>query len=288
MNHERWCHRAGTPDLPERLMPGRWTGPYDLWPGARHLDLPLIELENAFMSDRPPRIIVMDDDLELRHMLRRYLSDQGFYVQATDSAEQLDRLLQREPFDVLVLDLMMPGEDGLSICRRLRVNGQTIPILMLTAKGDPVDRILGLEMGADDYLAKPFDPRELIARLKAMRRRQTMLHSATVWGSDEITEFGPFTLNISRMELKRGDVVIPLTSMEFQLLRVFAANPRRPMSRDHLLDKVKGRDHDSMDRSLDVQISRLRRKIEDHPGAPRYIRTVWGTGYMFMPDGDDA
>ena len=240
------------------------------------------------MSYRPPRIIVMDDDLELRNMLRRYLTDQGCYVQATDSAEQLDRLLQREPFDVLVLDLMMPGEDGLSICRRLRVNGQTIPILMLTAKGDPVDRILGLEMGADDYLAKPFDPRELIARLNAMRRRQTMLHRTAVWGHDEVTAFGAFTLNVSRLELKRGDEVIPLTNMEFQLLRVFASNPHRPMSRDHLLDRVKGRDHESMDRSLDVHISRLRRKIEDHPGSPCYIRTVWGTGYMFIPDGRDA
>lgn len=237
------------------------------------------------MNERPPRIIVMDDDAELRNMLRRYLTEHGFHVQATDSAEQLDRMLQREPFDALVLDLMMPGEDGLSICCRLRVNGQTIPILMLTARGDPVDRIVGLEMGADDYLAKPFDPRELIARLNAMRRRQHMLHSTQVWGNDEVTEFGPFTLNISRMELLRDGTPITLTSMEFQLLRVFAANPRRPMSRDHLQDKVKGRDHESMDRSLDVQISRLRRKIEDDPSAPRYIRTVWGVGYIFVPDG---
>lgn len=237
------------------------------------------------MSTRPPRIIILDDDAELRGMLRRYLGEHGFDTLAIANAEQLDRMLQREPYDALVLDLMMPGEDGLSICRRLRVTGQTIPILMLTARGNPVDRILGLEMGADDYLAKPFDPRELIARLNAMLRRQKMLHNTQTWGNDEITEFGPFKLNISRMELQRDGEVIPLTSMEFQLLRVFAANPRRPMSRDHLQDKVKGRDHESMDRSLDVQISRLRRKIEDDPSSPHYIRTVWGIGYMFIPDG---
>lgn len=240
------------------------------------------------MNERLPRIIVMDDDAELRNMLRRYLVEQGFYVQATDDPAVLDRLLLREPFEVLVLDLMMPGEDGLSICRRLRVNGLTIPVLMLTARGDPIDRILGLEMGADDYLTKPFDPRELVARINAIRRRQAMLHTAEVWDGDKTIEFGPFALNISRMELKRGDSIIPLTSMEFQLMRVLTANARRPMSRDRLADKIKGRDHDSMDRSLDVQILRLRRKIEDDPSTPRYIRTVWGVGYTFIPDGGDA
>lgn len=238
------------------------------------------------MSVANPRVLVLDDDAELRGMLRRYLGEHGFDVTAVATAEQLDRHLQREPYDALVLDLMMPGEDGLSICRRLRVTGQTIPILMLTAKGDPVDRIIGLEMGADDYLSKPFDPRELIARLHAMFRRQRMLHSEATWSSDEVTAFGPFTFNVSRMELLRGDQAIVLSSMEFQLLRVFAANPRRPMSRDHLLDKIKGRDHESMDRSLDVQVLRLRRKIEDDPREPRYIRTVWGVGYVFVPDGN--
>lgn len=218
-------------------------------------------------------------------MLRRYLSGHGFDVHAVGNAGQLDRVLDREPYDALVLDLMMPGEDGLSICRRLRFSGHTIPILMLTARGDAVDRIVGLEMGADDYLAKPFDPRELTARLQAMLRRQKMLHSTQTWGADAVTAFGPFVLNLSRMELRRDDEVIALSSLEFQLLRVFAANPRRPMSRDHLLDKVKGREHESMDRSLDVQVLRLRRKIEDDPSSPKYIRTVWGIGYVFVPDG---
>lgn len=237
------------------------------------------------LSTRTPRILVLDDDDELRGMLRRYLSGHGFGVHAVADAEQLDHALEREPYDALVLDLMMPGEDGLSVCRRLRFNGHTIPILMLTARGDAVDRIVGLEMGADDYLAKPFDPRELTARLQAMLRRQKMLHSTQTWGSDDVTTFGPFVLNVSRMELRRGDEPIALSSLEFQLLRVFAANPRRPMSRDHLLDKVKGREHESLDRSLDVQVLRLRRKIEDDPSSPSYIRTVWGIGYVFVPDG---
>ncbi|OPA86132.1 two-component system response regulator OmpR [Pseudomonas fluorescens] len=233
-----------------------------------------------------PKILVLDDDAELRALLRRYLGGHGFDVTAVATAEHMDRALAREPYDALVLDLMMPGEDGLAICRRLRHHGHTIPLLMLTARGDPVDRIVGLEMGADDYLAKPFDPRELTARLQAMLRRQQMLHSMKTWGNDEVTEFGPFVLNVSRMELRREDEVIPLSSTEFQLLRVFAANPRRPMTREHLLDKVKGREHESMDRTLDVQVLRLRRKIETAPTSPRYIRTVWGIGYVFAPDAD--
>ncbi|GGZ03229.1 MULTISPECIES: response regulator [Shewanella] len=240
------------------------------------------------MTDHLPRIIILDDDPELRTMLKHYVSDQGFEVQTVANAEQLDRWLQREPFDVLVLDLMMPGEDGLSVCRRLRAAGQNIPILMLTARGNPIDRIVGLEMGADDYLSKPFEPRELTARLNAMVRRQKMLHDTNIWGMEELSRFGPFTLNISRMELNRDEEVIPLSNLEFQLLRVFIANPRRPMSREHLLDKVKGREHQSLDRSLDVQVLRLRRKIEDDPAEPVYIKTVWGVGYIFMPEGDHA
>lgn len=236
------------------------------------------------MNAHLPRVIVIDDDTELLGMLRRYLGEHGFHVLALANADQLDRMLQREPYDVLILDVMMPGEDGLSICGRLRAQNQTIPILMLTAKGDPVDRIVGLEMGSDDYLAKPFDPRELLARLHAILRRQKMQVTAMTWSSDDVVTFGPFTLNISRMQLERDDTVIALSSMEFQLLRIFAANPHRPMSRDHLLDKVKGREHESLDRSLDVQVLRLRRKIEADPSAPKYIRTIWGVGYMFVPD----
>ncbi|HEY4143498.1 response regulator [Pinirhizobacter sp.] len=231
-----------------------------------------------------PRIIVVDDDTELLGMLRRYLGEHGFHVSAFTGADQLDRMLQREPYDVLILDVMMPGEDGLSICRRLRAQNHSIPILMLTARGDPIDRIVGLEMGSDDYLAKPFDPRELIARLHAILRRQKMQLNSVTWSCDDVIKFGPFSLNISRMQLERGDHVMALSSMELQLLKVFSANAHRPMSREHLLEKVKGREHESLDRSLDVQVLRLRRKIEDDPSEPKYIRTIWGVGYMFVPD----
>jgi two-component system, OmpR family, phosphate regulon response regulator OmpR len=239
------------------------------------------------VNTEQPKVIILDDEAEFRGMLRRYLGEHGFDVQAVSTSEQLDRYIQREPYDALILDLMMPGEDGLSVCRRLRVMGHTIPILMLTARGDPVDRIVGLEMGADDYLAKPFDPRELIARLNSMLRRQRMLHNGAIWGNDEVTNFGPFNFDVSRMELSREGELIPLSSSEFQLLRVFAANPKRPMSRDHLLEKLKGRDHEATDRSLDVLVLRLRRKLEDDPREPRYIRTVWGIGYVFVPEGGD-
>ena len=234
------------------------------------------------VEDAPHRILVVDDDLELRDMLRRYLGEHRFDVQILASADRLDERLRREPFDVLILDLMMPGEDGLSICRCLRAEGSTVPILMLTARGAAVDRILGLEMGADDYLAKPFDPRELIARLHSILRRQSMVNCDGRWAGGNVIHFGPFILNLTRMEVTRHGEVLALSSSEFQLLRIMATNAGRPLSREHLLEKLKGREYDSLDRSLDVQVLRLRRKIEDDPSSPRYIRTVWGVGYMFV------
>ena len=237
------------------------------------------------MAIPPPRVLILDDDADLRSMLCRYLSERGIAVQTADRAARLDQMLQREPYDVLVLDITMPDEDGLSVCRRLRAAGQTIPILMLTARGDPADRIVGLEMGADDYLAKPFEPRELIARLHAMLRRQDMARQASSWENEQIVQFGPFVLNVSRMELMRNGEAVSLTNMEFRLLHLFTANPRRPLSRDHLQEKLKGRDLEAFDRGIDVLISRLRGKIEEKPAAPKYLRTVWGVGYKFVPDG---
>ncbi|SEL08455.1 two component transcriptional regulator, winged helix family [Pseudoxanthomonas sp. GM95] len=239
------------------------------------------------MKDRPQRILIVDDDLELRDMLRRYLTEHGFEVQALASANKLDERLRREPFDALVLDLMMPGEDGLSICRRLRSEGSTIPILMLTARGAAIDRIIGLEMGADDYLAKPFDPRELIARLNSALRRQSMGAGDGHWAGSNVIRFGPYVLNLTRMEVLRDDEVVQLSSTEFQLLRVLAGNPGRPLSREHLLDRLRGREYEALDRSLDVQVMRLRRKIEEDPSNPRFIRTVWGVGYMFVADASE-
>jgi len=229
----------------------------------------------------PIKVVVVDDEAELRALLQRYLTGRGFVVRVAADATQLDRLLQRESYDMLVLDLALPGEDGLSICRRLRAQGETIPILMLTARGDPVDRIVGLEMGADDYLPKPFDPRELMARIQAMIRRQTLL-GPHVASDAETIAFGPFTLDTLARRLSRDGREIELTSGEYALLRALATNPQRPLSRERLKDLAYGRAHDATDRSIDVQVLRLRRLIEADPAKPRYIQTVRNVGYVFI------
>ncbi len=237
------------------------------------------------MNDALARVLVADDEADLRALLQRYLSDQGCFVRTVDGGTALDKLLTRERFDVLVLDVMMPGEDGLAICRRLRSQGETIPIIMLTARGDPLDRIIGLEMGADDYLPKPFTPRELLARIQALVRRQRMLGAhAGPPGSDGVIAFGEHTLHIGERRLERGGAEVPLSSAEFALLRAFALNPNRPLGRDRLIELAHGRDHEATDRSVDVQVMRLRRLIEADPAEPRHIRTVWGVGYVFVPE----
>lgn len=240
------------------------------------------------MSDPLARVLIADDEADLRALLHRYLGEQGYSVRAVEDAAQAERLLRRERFDVLVLDIMMPGEDGLSACRRLRAHGETIPILMLTARGEPVDRIVGLEMGADDYLAKPFNPRELAARIQALVRRQRLLgahHGPADEGSGEI-RFGGFVLRLDQRRLLRGTEEVPLSTSEFALLRALAQRPRRPLGRDRLLQLAYGPDHAATDRSIDVQVMRLRRLVEANPSSPRHIRTVWGVGYEFVPDGD--
>ncbi len=231
------------------------------------------------------KIIILDDEAELRALLQRYLGSNGLTVRSVENAEQLDRLLAREPFDALILDLMMPGEDGLSVCRRLRVRGETIPILMLTAKGDPVDRIVGLEMGADDYLPKPFDPRELLARLHAMLRRQQMSGTVPAAQRNGCVRFGSFALDLAARQLTRGEQLVPLSSAEYAVLAALATHPNRPLGRERLRTLAHGRDHEATERSVDVQVLRLRRLIEDNPGSPRFIQTVWGVGYLFAPDG---
>ncbi len=242
------------------------------------------------MPEPLARILIADDEAELRALLERYLTDQGYAVRAVNGGEPLDKLLTRERFDVLVLDVMMPGEDGLSICRRLRAQGETIPIVMLTARGDPLDRIIGLEMGADDYLPKPFNPRELLARIQALVRRQRMLgaHAGPLQDEGSIV-FGAFTLHLSARRLTREvdgkATLITLTSGEFNLLKVLAQHPNRPLGRDRLIELVHGRDHEATDRSIDVQVMRLRRLIEDDPGDPVHLQTVWGLGYVFVPEG---
>lgn len=229
------------------------------------------------MASKPARIIAVDDDAELRNLLQRFLSEHGFSVRVAADGKMLTQLLAREPADALVLDLMMPGEDGLAICRRLRSQGDDTPILMLTARGDPMDRILGLEMGADDYLAKPFTPRELVARLSAILRR-TAPRTASL--RDAQLCFGPFVLNLATMTLRRDGEDIVLSSREFAILAALAASAGRPLSRAQLIDRALGRDAEVTDRAIDVQIVRLRKSLGEDPSNPQWIKTVWGVGYV--------
>ena len=240
---------------------------------------------SRMQSAQRQKILVVDDDLRLRDLLKRYLSEQGFAVDTVADAAAMDRQLQRVRYDLMVLDLMLPGEDGLAICRRLRAGESALAIIMLTAKGDDVDRILGLEMGADDYLAKPFNPRELVARIHAVLRRQPRAQAPGAPASEPtVVEFGPFALNLGNRALTREGAQIPLTTGEFSLLKALALHPREPMSRDKLMELARGREHESFDRSIDVQVSRLRKLLGDDPQQPRFIQTVWGFGYVFIPD----
>ena len=236
------------------------------------------------MENSKPLIYVVDDDPGIRDSLAEYLAGQGFEVASADGGAALDALLDEARPDLLVLDLMMPGEDGLSIARRLKGQAGSPPIIMLSAKGEDIDRIVGLEVGADDYLPKPFNPRELLARIRAVMRRG----AATPAAADEplrMFEFGPFTANLDARSLSRGDEEIDLTSGEFSLLEIFVAHPNRALSRDWLMDQLRGFERDPYDRSIDVRVNRLRKKIEDDPSNPRYIKTVWGQGYLITPQG---
>ena len=231
------------------------------------------------------KILIVDDDPGLRRLLERFLSEQGYRVRAVENVEQMDRLLARELFQLLVLDLMLPGEDGLSACRRLREANNQMPIIMLTAKGDEASRIQGLEGGADDYLAKPFNPRELLARIKAVLRRQAPVVPGAPGSEDATVSFGDYELSLATRELKKGDELHMLTTGEFAVLKALVQHAREPLTRDKLMNLARGREWDALERSIDVQISRLRRLIEPDPSKPRYIQTVWGVGYVFVPDG---
>jgi DNA-binding response OmpR family regulator len=239
------------------------------------------------MAQEDTFILVVDDDPELRELLEHYLAEQGFRVSSVGDGDAMDRFLAGQLPDLVILDLMLPGEDGLSIAKRLRNSHEGLPILMLSARGDEVDRIVGLEVGADDYLPKPFNPRELLARIRAILRRRSGNSPGTEEADAERDyRFGPFRLDLAAQELYRGETLIALTSGEFALLKIFVEHPRRVLSRDTLIDMLKGYERSPYDRSIDVRVTRLRRKIEDDPTAPVYIRTVWGEGYRFSP-GDD-
>ncbi len=239
-------------------------------------------------SSRNDKILVVDDDQRIRDLLRRYLVQEGFDVIQAEDAKALNRILLRETVDLIVLDLMLPGEDGLSICRRLRAANDKTPIIMLTAKVEDVDRIVGLEVGADDYLGKPFNPRELLARIHAVLRRRPPVEAPGAPSSEnEVVKFGPYSFDLATRSLAKGDQELPLTTGEFAMLKALVRHPRQPMSRDKLAQMARGREFEPFDRSLDVQVSRLRKMLEVDAAAPRYIQTVWGVGYVFVPDGSN-
>lgn len=241
------------------------------------------------MSERTPKLLVVDDDPRLRDLLRRYLGENGFQVFVADNGVTMNRLWLRERFDALILDLMMPGEDGLHILRRLREQKDTTPIIMLTARGEDVDRIVGLEMGADDYIPKPFNPRELLARIHAVLRRRPAADAPGAPSmTDEVVKFGEFELDLGTRVLRKNGEPVPLTTGEFAVLKAFARHPKQPLSRDKLMEIARGREYEAFDRSLDVQVSRLRKMIEPDPSKPRFLQTVWGVGYVFIPDGGQS
>ena len=235
-------------------------------------------------SGTQPHILVVDDARDIREPLVRYLKESGYRASSADSAAAARRAMRTSGIDLVILDIMMPGEDGLSLCRSIR-ESSGIPVIMLTARGEELDRIVGLEVGADDYVAKPFNPRELLARVGAVLRRTNTLPPRLRGPTAERYRFGEWTFNAAQREIVGPEgLALPLSSGEFKLLMAFLERPKVALSREQLLDLTKGRDAEVFDRSIDNQVSRLRRKIEQDPKNPRYIKTVWGGGYMFTAD----
>ncbi len=232
-----------------------------------------------------PRLLIVDDDWNIRDSLKRFFQAQGFDADVAENAVAARRKIHERAPDLVILDIMMPGEDGLSLCRSI-AELKTIPIILVSAKSEEIDRIIGLEIGADDYVAKPFHPRELLARVRAVLRR--LEASMSVQGGEEgkqFFEFDRWVLDVPKRRLRRDDgMVVPLSATEFQLLLVFLKNPRVVLSRERILDLTRISDSDVFDRSVDSQISRFRRKIEIDPREPKIITTVWGGGYMLDAD----
>lgn len=224
-------------------------------------------------------VLLIDDDAQIRHLLRDYLSGFGMSVVAVADGKEMSGAMEKESFDILILDLMLPGEDGLSLCRSLRAKSD-IPILMLTARGEAMDRVVGLEVGADDYIVKPFEPRELVARIQTILRRAR-------GGRENIrdakqVEFMGWRFNyVLRQLVSPQELVIPLSNAEFRLLTVLVEHANRVLSREFLLDTARGRNMEIFDRSIDILISRLRQKLNDDPRTPSLIKTVRGEGYLF-------
>ncbi|HEY2071700.1 MAG TPA: response regulator [Rhizomicrobium sp.] len=239
-------------------------------------------------DDAKPHVLIVEDARDIREPLARYLRDHGYRTTTAADALSARKAMKGSAIDLMVLDIMMPGEDGLSLCRSIRETSQ-IPVILLTARSEEVDRIIGLEMGADDYIAKPFSPRELVARVTAVLRRTQALPPRQQPPSAERIRFGEWMLDTAQRELISPDgMAIALSSGEFSLLRAFLERPRIALTRNQLLDLTKGRDAELFDRSIDNHVSRLRKKLEPDPRNPRYIKTVWGGGYMFAMDPESA
>ena len=238
--------------------------------------------------DATPHILVVDDQRDIRDPLGRYLEKQGLRVSLAASAADARDLLRRSAVDLVILDIMMPGEDGLSLCRHLRETAN-MPIILLTAMAEDADRIVGLEVGADDYVIKPFNPRELLARVKAVLRRATSLPHPKQASTDQRLVFDDWTFDLGRREIIGSDgVAVPLSTAEFRLLSALVQRPRMVLTRDQLIDLTSGREAQPFDRSIDNQISRLRKKLEGDPRNPAIIKTVWGGGYVFSAEVREA
>ncbi|MFB9887812.1 response regulator [Balneatrix alpica] len=227
-----------------------------------------------------PHILLVDDDQELRELVSRYLSNNDFQVSCADAAPAMDAILAKGWPDLMILDLMLPGEDGLSIAKRLKAQ-QPLPIIMLSAKGEDIDRIVGLEVGADDYLAKPFNPRELLARVRAVLRRPQQSKGES---QAQRYKFGEFVLDTQRHQLTRNGELVHLTTSEYELLEILVQHPNQVLDRDTLVTQLKGYDRSPFDRSIDVRVTRLRAKLEKASGSLHHIQTIWGKGYLFVPD----
>ena len=231
--------------------------------------------------DTPDHILIVDDDAEIRSLLRQYLQKNGLRVTAVPDGRAMWQALEAGRIDLIVLDLMLPGDDGLTLCRNLRAKSSDIPVIMLTARGEETDRIVGLEMGADDYLAKPFSARELLARIKVVLRRARSLPQNLQPDNARHIRFGDWVLDtVHRQLVSAAGVVTPLSGAEYRLLRIFLSHPNRVLNRDQLVDLTQGKEADPLDRSIDVQVSRLRYRLGDDPREPHLIKTVRGEGYV--------
>ena len=230
------------------------------------------------------RLLVVDDDPELRELTQAYLMKNGFIVNTVESSVGMDEFLATNDVDLLILDLMLPGEHGLAIAKRLKKK-KDLPIIIVSAQGEDIDRIVGLEIGADDYLPKPFNPRELLARIRAVLRRSSGKIEEKETESSRLV-FNDYELDLNAHSLSRGGEKVSLTSGEFDLLALLAANPNRVLHRDTILDRLTGAERSPFDRSIDVRVTRLRGKLEFDPSKPELIKTIWGKGYMFCPSQD--